>query len=96
MTPNQKTTSRRDFLSGATKSTLGLCTVAALRPFDSLGANATGPRAAKLRFGFTSYKWGMDWEIPTIIANLRKAEVFGVELRTSANYAHGVELELSQ
>lgn len=37
----------------------------------------------------------MDWDIPTIIANLQTAKVFGVELRTSAKYSHGVELDLS-
>ena len=95
MIPNQKTTSRRDFLSGGIKSTLGLCAIAALPPFDSPAAGSPDPRGAKLRFGFTSYQWGMDWDIPTIIANLTKAGVFGVELRTSAKYAHGVELELS-
>ncbi len=95
MTPNQTITSRRDFLSGAIHSTLGLCAIAALPPFDSPAAGSPDPRAAKLRFGFTSYQWGMDWDIPTIIANLTKAGVFGVELRTSAKYAHGVEPELS-
>ena len=49
----------------------------------------------KVRFGFTSYQWGKDWDLPTLIANLQKAQVYGVELRTSASYAHGVELSLS-
>lgn len=47
-----------------------------------------------LRFGFTTYTWGRDWDIPTIIANCTKAKSFGVELRTSSNYAHGVELTI--
>lgn len=88
--------SRREFLANGIKSTLTLCTLATLAPFHSPAAEGTPERAAKLRFGFTSYQWGMDWDIPTIIANLRKAEVFGVELRTSAKYTHGVELELNQ
>jgi sugar phosphate isomerase/epimerase len=48
-----------------------------------------------MRFGFTSYQWGSDWDIPTMIANLTKAKAFSTELRTSAKYAHGVELSLS-
>jgi hypothetical protein len=52
-------------------------------------------RDARTRFGWTTYQWGKDWDIPTLIANCCKAQVFGVELRTSQSYAHGVELELS-
>jgi sugar phosphate isomerase/epimerase len=52
-------------------------------------------RVSKMRFGFTSYQWGSDWDIPTMIALLAKAKVFSTELRTSAKYAHGVELTLT-
>jgi hypothetical protein len=48
-----------------------------------------------MRFGFTTYQWGKDWDIPTLIANCENAGVFGVELRTSSSYAHGVEVEIS-
>ena len=47
-----------------------------------------------MRFGFTTYQWGKPWDIPTLIRNCVRAEAFGVELRTSQNYAHGVELDL--
>jgi Xylose isomerase-like TIM barrel len=49
---------------------------------------------SKLKFGLTSYQWGADWDIPTMIANCTKAKAFGVELRTSAKYKHGVELNI--
>jgi hypothetical protein len=49
-----------------------------------------------MRFGFTTYQWGRDWDIPTLIANCARAKAFGVELRTSSNYAHGVELSLAE
>jgi len=58
-------------------------------------ANA-GVRASKLRFGFTTYQWGADWDIPTLIANCTKAKAFGVEMRTSANYKHGVEIGIDE
>ena len=58
-------------------------------------AAAPSKRISKMRFGFTSYQWGSDWDIPTLIANCTQAKAFGVELRTSAKYAHGVELSLS-
>lgn len=56
--------------------------------------SAPAGRGGKMRFGFTTYQWGMRWDIPTLIANCTKAKAFGVELRTSANYAHGVETTL--
>jgi sugar phosphate isomerase/epimerase len=52
-------------------------------------------RASKLRFGFTTYQWGSEWDIPTLIANCTRAKAFGVELRTTANYKHGVEIDIS-
>ena len=51
--------------------------------------------ASKLKFGLTSYQWGADWDIPAMIANCTKAKAFGVELRTSANYQLGVELNIN-
>lgn len=83
------TSTRRAFLAQAFSGALGAGVLATLgRP--ALAA-AARPRA-NLRFGFTSYQWGKDWDIPTTIANCTKARVFGVELRTSDNYAHGLEL----
>ena len=65
---------RRSFLAGA---------VAAL------AGTARAARASKMKFGLTSYQWGADWDIPTMIANCTKAKALGVELRTSAKYKHG-------
>lgn len=62
----------------------------------SLQAAAPARRVSKMRFGFTTYQWGRDWDIPTLIANCARAKAFGVELRTSSNYAHGVELSLPE
>jgi hypothetical protein len=72
--------SRRNFLAG------GVSLLA-------VGIRETD-RTKTTRFGLTSYQWGKDWDIPTMIENCRKAKVFGVELRTSEKYAHGVELEI--
>jgi hypothetical protein len=77
---SQRTT-RRSFLAAA-----GL---------SGLARNADAKRVSKLKFGFTSYQWGSDWDIPTMIANCTRAQAFGLELRTSAKYAHGVELDSS-
>lgn len=84
--------SRRAFLDGGMKASLGLWGLTAL---GALGAESPSRRGSKVRFGFTTYTWGKDWDIPALIANLQKAQVLGVELRTSAGYAHKVELEIS-
>lgn len=88
-----KTSSRRDFLAN------GLGAAAALGAFSALGTSSL-PAAeysakAKMRIGLATYQWGRDWDIPTLIANCGKAGLAGVELRTSAKYAHGVEVTLT-
>lgn len=60
----------------------------------ALAGSAQAGRVSKMKFGLTSYQWGEDWDIPTMIANCAKAKASGVELRTSAHYAHGVEPEI--
>jgi len=65
-----------------------------------IGALARRPVAAAappagIRLGLATYQWGMNWDIPTLIANCRQAGVPGVELRTQSKYKHGVELDLS-
>ena len=59
-----------------------------------IAARAHAARVSKMKFGLTSYQWGADWDIPTMIANCTRAKAYGVELRTSAHYAHGVEPEI--
>lgn len=88
---NQKELSRRDFMKRSIYITTGAAAVAALTSCDSLKNQKS---TARTRFGFTTYQWGKDWDVPTLIANCSKAGAFGVELRTSQSYAHGVELEL--
>lgn len=93
MTFSSKTASRRDFLAGSLGAAVGACALHALGTRASLAADAGAK--PNLRFGLATYQWGVDWDIPTLIANCRKAKVFGVEPRTSSKYAHGIELDLS-
>lgn len=79
--------SRRRFLGAAAAG-------AALVAVGSTGRAAEAPQS-NLRFGLATYQWGMDWDVPTLIANCTKAGVFGIEPRTSSKYAHGIELELT-
>jgi len=90
---DRKGISRRDFLNRSFCVTAGAVTATALSSCQTL--RATKKSVERTRFGFTTYQWGKDWDIPTLIANCGKAEVFGVELRTSQSYAHGVELDLT-
>src|ERR1700693_1001631 len=77
-------TSRRQFLS---QTGAGLLAIPA-------ASGAPSKRVSKMRFGLMTYQWGIDWDVPTLIANCTKTKAYGVELRTSANYAHGVEITL--
>ena len=91
----RKEVSRRNFLAQGVSVTIGALATTTLASCNSLRSADSAKRSTKTRFGLTTYQWGKDWDIPTLIANCCKAQVFGVELRTSQSYAHGVELELS-
>jgi hypothetical protein len=90
MKSNNAVMARREFLAGSLAAA-GMCALSATGPSQAAAAAAK----PKLRFGLTSYEWGKDWDIPTLIANCTKAKCLGLELRTSAKYAHGVELSLN-
>jgi len=81
---------RRDFL----KESLLFTTAAVVGgPVSRAVAGELLTSCSKIKFGLVTYKWGKDWDLPTLIANCEKAKVLGVELRT--HHAHGVEAELS-
>lgn len=88
MKGERHTVTRRDLL---VRGAAGLAGAPLLSRIRAAEPGASKPR---MRFGFTTYTWGIDWDIPALIANCRKAGVFGVELRTSGGYAHGVEIEI--
>ncbi|MHC4570282.1 MAG: hypothetical protein ACYTE3_31580 [Planctomycetota bacterium] len=94
MLSDKTKTSRRQFLARGISVAAGAVATTALTSCDSLQIAGMGKPTGKTRFGFTTYQWGKDWDISTLIANCTKAQVYGVELRTSSAYAHGVELEL--
>ncbi len=94
MPSNRKEVSRRNFLAQGVRVTMGALSTTTLTSCNSLVTPDATKRDAKTRFGWTTYQWGKDWDILTLITNCGKARVFGVELRTSQSYAHGVELEL--
>lgn len=92
-TPMPRATSRRDFLAGGLGAALGVGALSALVP-SPLPAAKPSPKT-KMHIGLATYTWGRDWDIPTLVANCSKAGLYGVELRTCTNYAHGVEVTLS-
>ena len=95
MSPDRKGISRRDLLTSTLSMTAGAIAATALTSCNTLRKTKEAKSVERTRFGFTTYQWGKDWDIPALIANCCKAEVFGVELRTSQSYAHGVETDLS-
>lgn len=50
-------------------------------------------RESDMRFGLVTYMWGHDWDLPTLLRNLERTGVHGVELRVE--HAHAVEPSLS-
>ena len=92
MTTDNRTISRRHFLTGSVGAAVGICSLGGLRPSPLQAAESSAK--SKMRFGLATYTWGKDWDVPTLIANCAQAGVYGVELRTSSKYAHGVELTL--
>jgi hypothetical protein len=90
----RKELSRRSFLAHGVGVAAGVCAGVNLTSCRYTLKPSTSKRNAQTRFGFTTYQWGKDWDIPTLITNCCTARTFGVELRTSQSYAHGVELEL--
>lgn len=87
--------SRRGVLLRGMQVGAGVFAAGALSSCGSLQSGGAGKSGAGIRFGFTTYQWGKDWDIPTLIGNCQKAGAFGVEMRTSQSYAHGVELDLN-
>jgi len=91
MNSKDRNISRRNFLTAS--AAIAAITSTGLLP----GCQPKENKNLKIptRFGFTTYTWGKDWDIDTLIANCTNAKAYGVELRTSMSYKHGVELELT-
>jgi sugar phosphate isomerase/epimerase len=83
-------TTRRRFLKRSLS--MGAAALAA-GPLTRRLARAADKRGSKMRLGLVTYLWAKDWDLPTLIASCEKADVLGVELRTT--HAHGVEPSLS-
>ena len=79
---------RRTFLQCSAGASAALLSIPLTRAF---GAEVKGERMA---YGLVTYQWAKDWDLPTLLANCAKAEVPGVELRTT--HAHGVEPSLNE
>lgn len=94
MSLERKELSRRFFLAHGVGVAAAACAGVTLTSCRYTIKTPTSKTKAQTRFGFTTYQWGKDWDIPTLIANCCKARTFGVELRTSQSYAHGVELDI--
>lgn len=101
MYSDEKELTRRGFLSQNIRAAACVAVAGTFGATEAWSADQKRKRAKKktkksgpMRFGFTTYTWGKPWDIPTLITNCTKAAALGVELRTSQNYAHGVELTL--
>ena len=82
---------RRDFVRQAAFASAGA--MAAGPFFSNLSMAAANEPGSKIKLGLVTYRWGEKWNLPTVIKNLEKSQVLGVELRTT--HAHGVEPDLN-
>jgi len=72
----------------------GILATAAGLALSGAASLAAPKRANKMRFGFTTYIWGREWDIPTLIANCTELKAYGLEMRVEMKSAHGVELDI--
>jgi sugar phosphate isomerase/epimerase len=73
---------RRHFLSQTAAAAAGVLGSSAL-------AQALRPEGENISFGLCTYMWGADWDIPTLIKNLKQLGMRGVD------HAHKVSPELT-
>jgi sugar phosphate isomerase/epimerase len=83
------TLSRRQLLASSIASGAAY-SVASLLPSRAKAAE----EEPAIAYGLVTYMWGADWDLPTLLANCKKAGLQGVELRTT--HAHKVEPDLSE
>jgi sugar phosphate isomerase/epimerase len=86
-----KKISRRNFIGDGAKAAAGILAGGFAGKFAKAGEKLKG---SDIRFGLVTYLWGKDWDLPTLIRNMQKTGVYGVELRTE--HAHGVDIGLNQ
>lgn len=80
---------RRQFLA-----TTGTLAGAALVAGSMSPLLASEKKGADIKYGLVTYQWAKDWDLPTLLANMQKTGVLGVELRTT--HKHGVEPTLTK
>lgn len=79
---------RREFLQWSAGGAAALAAHSLLAPH----AVAQSKKGSRIAFGLVTYMWGAEWDVPTLLANCKKTNVLGVELRTT--HKHGVEPNL--
>ncbi len=87
---SQGRSTRREFLRNSVVLGAGVLASGPLSQALVLAGNS----GSKMKFGFVTYLWGQDWDLPTVIANCKKTGVTGVELRVE--HAHKVESDLTE
>jgi len=63
--------SRREFLLRGMQVGAGVFAAGALSLCGSFRGGGGGKAGSGIRFGFTTYQWGKDWDIPTLIEQRR-------------------------
>ncbi len=85
--------SRRTFLKQAMSTSAMVLGAGNLHSSSLLKADSSNASKPNMKYGFVTYQWGKDWDLNTLLGNLEKSQVLGVELRTT--HAHKVERDLN-
>ena len=93
MSSRRKETSRRQFLARSVQAAAGIFATGALVSCSTVQTVRRDKPCSRMSFGLVTYKWGQDWDLPTLIRNCEVTGLLGVELRTT--HAHGVEPNLN-
>ncbi|MDZ7615431.1 MAG: TIM barrel protein [Patescibacteria group bacterium] len=82
-------TTRRGFL----KHSMAAAAALSAGPLATSVARAAAKPGQHIQLGLVTYMWGADWDLPTLIANCERANIAGVEPRTT--HRHGIEPSLN-
>jgi sugar phosphate isomerase/epimerase len=85
---------RRDFLSASTLAGAAVSLGFGMTPSRCRAQVLQDKKGGNIEYGLVTYQWGKDWDLPTLLKNCERAEVLGVELRTT--HKHGVEPSLTE
>lgn len=88
------TRTRRQFFEDSMFATAAMAAAWQVSGATTLLAEEPAKSTRPIQLGLVTYMWGADWDLLTLLNNLKKTGFGGVELRTT--HKHGVEVSLNE